>query len=233
MLDPDNPPRVCRSGGICSKTQVDWHTGLIIQHKNSIFLETIFFLKKISNLWLAFKWKNKAAALKCLWNKQTGIKSSWCSCEDWFYRLIPLPQRLSQWCVDFRWMVTHLPWAGRNLEQVRLGKSQPVFSSDDVSAGTWQLCSSEAGSSLVWEVLLDAGAFTEVSKGVVRAWLSSGGRRKGLWFPKKGGSPFCITPREARGCFLCLTWIYFGTDYGMWENVFLSPERPGENFDLM
>lgn len=177
----------------------------------------MFFFKKIPNL---SNGKSKAAALKCLWNKQTGMKSSWCSCEDWFYRLIPLPQRLSQWCVDCRWMVTHLPWARRNLEQVRLGKSQPVFF-DDVTARTWCLCSSEPGSYLMWEVLLDAGAFTEVSKGLVRAWLSSGGKRKGLWFPKKGRSPLCITPREAWGCFLCLTQVSFGTDYGIWENVSL------------
>lgn len=166
----------------------------------------------MSNPWWALKCKSKAAALKCLWNKQTGINSSWCSCEDQFYRLVPLPQRLSQWCVDFRWMLTHLPWARRNLEQVRLGKNQPVFSLGDMSAGTWHLCSSETGSSLVWEVLLDAGAFTEVSKGLLRAWLAFGGRRKGLWFPKEGGSPLWITPRGAWGCFLRLTQASFGTD---------------------
>lgn len=83
-------------------------------------------------------------------------------------------------------MVTHLPWARRILEQVRLGKREPVFSSDDISAGTRQLCSSEAGSSLLWEVLLDTRAFTEVYKCLVRAWLAFGSRRKGLWFPKKG-----------------------------------------------
>lgn len=118
----------------------------------------------------------------------------------------------------------------RNLEQVRLGKKQPVFSSDDTSAGTRHLCSSETGSSLVWEVLLDARAFTEVSKGLVRAF---GGRRKGLGFLKKGGCPLCITPREAWACFLCLTQVSLGTDWHMRGYVALCPERLGEIFDLM
>lgn len=112
-------------------------------------------------------------------------------------------------------------------------KKTASFLFDDTCAGTGHLCSSETGSSLVWEVLLDARAFTEVSKGLVRAWLTFGGRRKGLWFPKKRGSPHCITLREAWGCFLCLTHVFFGTDYGIWDNVAVSPERLGEIFDLM
>lgn len=187
--------------------------------KNGIFLEIIFFLKKRSNLWFAFKCKNKAATLKCLWNKQTGIKSSWCSCEDWFYRLIPLPQWLNQWCVGFRWMVTHLPWARRNLEQVRLGKKQPVFCFDDMSAGTGHPCSSETGSSLVWEVLTGC---RNIYRGIQRSWQSMIGfwrQNKGVWFPKKGGGALCITPKEAWGCFLCPPQASFETNYGIWENV--------------
>lgn len=39
---------------------------------------------------------------------------------------------------------------GESWNKSGLEKNSSVFSLDDISAGTWHLCSSEAGSSLVW-----------------------------------------------------------------------------------
>lgn len=113
-------------------------------------------------------------------------------------------------------------------------KKQPVFSFDDMSAGTWHLCSSETGSSLVWkEKSYWMQEHLQKYPKVVSEhdWLLVS-EEKGLWFPKKRGSRLCITPREAWGCFLWLTQVSFETDYGIWENVALSPERLGDIFDL-
>ena len=165
--------------------------------------------------------RSNPAALKCLWNEETGINSSWCGCEDCFYRLIPLPEkRESMACCSFRWVVTHLPWS-----KGKAGTSQawkkPALSSHFIyqcrKVTPLQLWGWLFSSVDTLPTLEAAGAFTAVSKDLVRARLLFGGRRRGLWLPKKGGNPLCTTPRGAWGCFLCLSQASFGTDCGMWK----------------